>query len=156
MSNRILEHIFKGIVAGLAATLVLWVLKLTRGAVPQLETITFLDHVADALASASGLPAVPAAGWLWHLVIGTLWWGALFGIMVPVLPGRREWVKGTAFGAIAAFLVMVMVMPLAGAGYFGMDLTLLEPIVTFIYHLIYGAVLGAVYGALNTRHTSVA
>lgn len=51
---------------------------------------------------------------------------------------------------------MLMVMPLAGAGDFGMDLSPLEPIATFIYHLLYGAVLGVVYGALGTRRPSVA
>lgn len=154
ITERILKRIFKGIIAGLAGTVVLWILKLAGGAVPQLETIAFLDHVADSLAATSGLPELPAAGWLWHLVIGSLWWGALFGIMVPVLPGRRDWFKGTVFGAIAAFLVMIMVMPLAGAGYFGMDLSPLEPMITFVYHLIYGVVLGAVYGLLATRRTA--
>jgi hypothetical protein len=92
-------------------------------------------------------------GWLWHLVIGTLLWGTLFGIMLPILPGRSYWVKGAAFGVIAGLLTMLLVMPLAGAGYFGMKLTLLDPIVSLVYHIIYGVTLGGVYSLFVGRHT---
>jgi len=78
-------------------------------------------------------------------------WGTLFGIMLPVLPGRRYWVKGIAFGVIAGMLTMLMVMPLAGAGYFGMDLTLLDPVISLVYHLVYGVTLGGVYALLAGR-----
>jgi len=130
---------------------VLWALKLTSGTIPQLETIHFLDRVAKATARATGLPDPLTTGWLWHLTIGTLLWGTLFGIMLPVLPGRRYWVKGIAFGVIAGMLTMLMVMPLAGAGYFGMDLTLLDPVISLVYHLVYGVTLGGVYALLAGR-----
>ena len=38
-----------------------------------------------------------------------------------------------------------MIVPLAGAGYFGMDLSPLQPLITLLLHLAYGAVLGAVF-----------
>lgn len=151
--HSIFERIGRSLVAGLVATAVLWVLKLTRGSIPQLETIVFLDRVADATAKATGLPDPLTHGWLWHLVIGTVLWGTLFGIMIPILPGRKYWIKGCAFGVIAGLLTMLMVMPLAGAGYFGMDLTLLDPVVSVIYHIIYGVTLGGVYALLVGRPT---
>jgi len=49
---------------------------------------------------------------------------------------------------------MLLVMPLAAAGYFGMDLTLLDPVVSLIYHIIYGATLGVVYSLLAGRQTA--
>jgi hypothetical protein len=73
--------------------------------------------------------------------------------MIPILPGRKYWIKGCAFGVIAGLLTMLMVMPLAGAGYFGMDLTLLDPVVSVIYHIIYGVTLGGVYALLVGRPT---
>lgn len=152
--HDIFERVGRGIIASLPATGVLWVLMRTTGFLPQLETIRFLDRVADAMATATGLPDPPMAGWLWHLVIGTLWWGTLFGIMLPILPGRRIWIKGIAFGAIAGMLIMLLVMPLAGAGYFGMELTILDPIVSLIYHIIYGVTLGGVYAFLLSRRTA--
>lgn len=149
--HTIFQRIARSLVAGLVATAVLWLMKLSSGSVPQLETIRFLDRVAEAIAKATGLPDPLMAGWIWHWVIGTLMWGTLFGIMVPILPGQRYWLKGCAFGVIAGLLTMLMVMPLAGAGYFGMELTYLDPVVSLVYHIIYGATLGGVYGLLAGR-----
>jgi hypothetical protein len=148
---RIFRRIGLSLVAGMVATLVLWVLKLSRDTIPQLETIRFLDRFAEATAKATGLPGPLTHGWLWHLGIGILLWGILFGIMLPVLPGRQYWVKGSVFGVIAGLLTMLMVMPLSGAGYFGMDLTLLDPVVSLVYHIIYGVTLGGVYSLLAAR-----
>lgn len=149
--QQIMGRIGRGVLAGLAATLVLSVLELTRGMIPQLETIRFLKNMAEVTANATGLHVLPMAGWLWHFTIGTLWWGALFGIMLPILPGHSPWIKGGAFGIIAGLLIMLMVMPLAGAGYFGMHLHWLDPVITMLYHVIYGVVLGFVYGFLTDR-----
>jgi len=41
---------------------------------------------------------------------------------------------------------MVMVMPMAGAGLFGMKLGLMAPMMTLALHLIFGAVMGLVFG----------
>lgn len=152
--RRIFERTGLSLVAGLVATAVLWLLKLSRGTVPQLETIRFLDHVAEATARATGMPDPLTHGWLWHLGIGTLLWGTLFGIMLPILPGRSCWVKGCAFGVIAGLLTMLLVMPLAAAGYFGMELTLLDPVVSLVYHIIYGVTLGGVYSLLARRYAT--
>jgi len=38
------------------------------------------------------------------------------------------------------------VMPMAGAGFFGMQMGLMAPIMTLVLHLIFGAVLGLVHG----------
>ena len=154
--HTIFQRIARSLVAGLVATAVLWLLKLSSGSVPQLETIHFLDRVAEATAKATGLPDPLMTGWIWHWVIGTLVWGTLFGIMVPILPGQRYWLKGCAFGVIAGLLTMLMVMPLAGAGFFGMELTLLDPVVSLFYHIIYGATLGGVYGLLAGRRSTTA
>ncbi|MGD8587307.1 MAG: hypothetical protein PVG22_00610 [Chromatiales bacterium] len=151
--HRIMHRVGYGLLAGLAGTLVLSLLELTKGLLPQLETIRFLEHVSVATAHVTGLPVLPMAGWLWHFTIGILWWGSLYGFMWPLLPGSRSWVKGVVFGVIAGLLVLLMVMPLAGAGYFGMHLTWLEPLVSMVYHMVYGIVLGAVYGMLTQRRT---
>lgn len=144
----IYKQIYDGIIGGLAATLVLSVLKWSSGTIPQLETITVLDNVATNLAENTGLPQIAFAGWVWHFAIGTLWWGTLFGIMAPIIPGRHFWAKGMVFGLVAAMLIMLMILPLEAAGYFGTEVEPLEPIITILYHLIYGLVLGIVYGRL--------
>lgn len=146
--GQILNRAVCGVFAGLVATAVLWLLKLSKGVVPQLDTIHFLDRVAAALARAGALPHPPMAGWLWHLLIGTLCWGALFGVMVPVLPGRNPVVKGAAFGVITGLLVMLLVMPLEAAGYFGMQLTPWDPVISVFFHVVYGLTLGWVFARL--------
>jgi hypothetical protein len=150
----IVNRIGISIVAGIVATGVLWVLKSTRGSIPQLDTIRFLDRVAEATSKATGLPDTLTTGWIWHWVIGTLIWATLFGIMQPILPGRTFWVKGVAFGVITGLLTMLLVMPLAGAGYFGMDLTLMDPVVSLVYHIIYGVTLAGVYTLISGRRVT--
>jgi hypothetical protein len=42
--------------------------------------------------------------------------------------------------------MMVVLMPMAGAGLFGMNMGVMAPMMTLVLHLIFGAVLGWVYG----------
>lgn len=136
--------------AGFVATGVLSLLVAAKHWIPQLDSVTALDGLAHGVHFALGLPS-PLTGWVLYGVIGVVVWGFLFAVMAPILPGRRFWQKGLAFGVIAALLVWLMVMPLAGAGYFGLHLSPLQPITTLIEHLLYGAVLGTVYGRLRPR-----
>ena len=142
--------IIKGFAAGFVSTCVLSLLMLTKQWVPQLDTITVLDGIAHDFASATGLSA-PFSGWLWHFAIGTLWWGWMYAVMEPILPGRRPWLKGAFFGAIAALLAWLIVLPLAGAGLFGLQLSAVQSLVSLGLHLVYGIVLGLAYAALNRR-----
>ncbi|MDJ0861923.1 MAG: hypothetical protein QNJ87_09570 [Gammaproteobacteria bacterium] len=142
-----IKVILAGMAAGLTATVVLSFLMLTKAWLPQLDPVVMLDGVARAVFSDLEAP-VPLAGWLWHFIIGTLWWGPLFALMAPILPGKRMWQKGVSFGFGAALLIMLMIVPLAGAGYFDMALSPLQPLITLLLHLIYGAVLGTVFQRL--------
>ncbi len=146
--------IARGVVAGFVSTCVLSLLMLTRQWMPQLDTVTVLDGIAHDFALAAGLSA-PFSGWLWHFAIGTLWWGWMYAVMEPILPGRRPWLKGLSFGAIAALLAWLIVVPLAGAGRFGLQLSAVQPLVSLVLHLVYGIVLGVVYAALK-RHSGEA
>ncbi len=144
--------ILRGITAGFIATVLLSVLMLSKDFVPQLDSITMLDGVVRATFRELGtlyLPA-PLGGWVWHFIIGTFWWGAMFAILEPILPGQRPWRKGMAFGFGASLLIFLLVMPVAGAGYFGMHLSAAQPVVTMLEHLVYGAVLGTAYAHLET------
>jgi len=42
-------------------------------------------------------------------------------------------------------------MPMAGAGLFGMRLGMMAPVMTLLMHLVFGAVLGGVYAMLLHR-----
>lgn len=50
--------------------------------------------------------------------------------------------------------MMVAIMPMAGAGMFGMALGMMAPVMTLMLHLIYGAVLGHTYNRLGQSAAS--
>lgn len=99
-----------------------------------------------------GIPMTPLAGWVIHVLIGSVLWGILFALLFYRLPGHVASVKGLLFGTIAWLLMMILVMPMAGAGFFGVHLGPGAPIATLVLHWVYGAVLGVVYGKLSASH----
>ena len=141
-------NIGKGLLAGFVATVVLsalMILKAVMGMMPDMNAIKMLAHMGHGML---GLPASPLVGWIAHFLIGTVAWGILFAVLVDRVPGASPTVKGLVFGTAAWLLMMILVMPMAGAGLFGLHLGIGAPIATLVLHWAYGAVLGAVYGKL--------
>ncbi|MBW6493890.1 MAG: hypothetical protein K0B16_04940 [Burkholderiaceae bacterium] len=140
-----MNNFAKGLIAGFVATAVLsllMVVKSAMGLMPELDVIAMLSAMMG-----SSL----AMGWVAHFMIGAVIWGGLFALVAPSLPGGSHWLKGVSFGIAAWVLMMVAVMPMAGAGFFGMQLGMSAPVMTLVLHVIFGAVLGAVYAALKSR-----
>lgn len=152
------HHIVKGMYAGFIATIalsVIMVIKALMGMLPKMNAIKMLAGMAHGYL---GLPMTPAIGWVLHFLIGSVIWGLFFALLYHRLPGRAAAVKGIAFGTFAWFLMMVIVMPMTGAGLFGLHIGIGAPVATLVLHWIYGAVLGAVYsklvaGSLFISHT---
>ncbi|MDQ6957521.1 MAG: hypothetical protein Q9M24_00235 [Mariprofundaceae bacterium] len=143
-----MNKIRKSMVAGFVATIVLSVLmvmKMKMGVMPDLNAIKMMTTMAHGML---GTPAVPVVGWMMHFMIGTVLWGVLFAVIGKLLPGSGYVSKGLSFGVLAWVLMMVMVMPMAGAGFFGLSLGMMAPVMTLMLHLVYGAVLGGLYGKL--------
>jgi len=139
--------LFRGVAAGFVATCILSALMLTKKWLPQFDTITLLDGIADGLAIDAGLPH-PFAGWLWHFIVGSLVWGWIYAVMEPIIPGRCPWRKGLYFGLMVTLLVWFSVLPLAGAGAFGAHLSWIQPFVSLAQHLIYGIALALAFDRL--------
>jgi len=138
----------KSMIAGFIATVVLsvfMVIKMKMGVMPDLNVIKMMTTMAHGML---GTPAVPIVGWVMHFMIGTVVWGVLFALIGKSLPGGGYVSKGLSFGVLAWVLMMVMVMPIAGAGFFGLSLGIMAPVMTLMLHLVYGAVLGGLYGKL--------
>ena len=53
-------------------------------------------------------------------------------------------------------MMMIVMMPIAGAGLFGQRLGMMTPVVTLVLHLVFGVVLGGVYGLLGDKPRSTA
>ena len=93
------------------------------------------------------MPAI--MGWIAHFAIGTIAWGGLFALIQDRLPGNTLWLRGVVFGIGAWLMMMIAVMPMAGAGLFGMALGIMAPMMTLILHVIFGAVLGGAFSVLG-------
>lgn len=134
-----MSNIKAGLAAGFSATVVLSAMMIAKsmmGVMPELDVIQMLSAMM-------GAPA--AMGWLGHFMIGTLAWGGGFALLYGMIPGSGAVLKGVLFGIAAWLGMMIMVMPMAGAGFFGMAFGIMAPMMTLVLHIIFGAVLGAVY-----------
>jgi uncharacterized membrane protein YagU involved in acid resistance len=130
-----------GVMAGFFATLVISMLMMVKTASGQFPEL----HVIRTLSDMMGVNLVIGAGI--HMLIGSVVWGIAFAMLAGRLPGRSYLVKGIVFGVLAWLMMMSIFMPLAGAGFFAVERgTIVVPVMTLIYHLVFGAVLGTVYG----------
>ncbi|EMP54732.1 hypothetical protein MSNKSG1_15522 [Marinobacter santoriniensis NKSG1] len=139
----------KAIGAGFIATVILsiiMVLKSMMGVMPQMNAIAMLTQMAHGMA---GMPASPAVGWVLHFVIGSLIWGVLFALLYAKLPGASALPKALSFSVLAWLLMMVVVMPIAGQGLFGLGIGVMASVATLVLHLIWGLALGVSYRMLN-------
>src|SRR5258708_28985026 len=112
----------KGIGAGFIATIVLSAIMLMKqgmGVMPQMNPIEMITHMAGA--------GTPLAGWIGHFFIGTILWGVIYAWVDPKLPGPH-WLRGAVFATGAWLIMMVVMMPMAGAGLFGMLRGLMAPV----------------------------
>lgn len=67
-----------------------------------------------------------------------------------MLPGTNRVGHGVTLGVIGWLIMMVVLMPMAGAGLFGRNMGVMATLMTLVLHLIFGAVLGWVYGRSAT------
>lgn len=135
-----MHNIGTGLVAGFVATVALSALMVVKdmmGVMPELDVARMLGTM---------MGGGPRAGWIGHFAIGTVIWGTAFAWLAPHLRGDSHWLRGVMFGLGAWLLMMLLVIPMAGAGLFGLTIGLMAPIMTLVLHVVYGAVLGGVYG----------
>ncbi len=148
MANRIVKGLLAGFIATIALS-VLMVMKAKMGMMPQMNAIKMLTGMAHGI---MGTPLTPVVGWVLHFIIGSVLWGIAYTLLFERIPTQSPIAKGMLFGTAAWILMMIVVMPLAGAGLFGLKLGIGAPIATLILHWVYGAVLGAVYGRPSSVH----
>ncbi len=137
-----MSNISKGLAAGLVATIALsavMVMKATMGFMPELD-------LPRMIAGMLGRADMPAVGWIVHFLIGIVIYGLAIALLDARLPGTGHIGHGVLIGVIGWLVMMVMLMPIAGVGLFGMQLGFMAPMMTLVLHLIFGAVLGWFYG----------
>jgi hypothetical protein len=137
-----MKNLIRGAEAGLVATIVLSAIMLMKGMMglmPELDVVAMLAAMMNSSAM---------MGWIAHFMIGAIVWGGSYAVLQGSIPGGSSVMKGVVFGIGAWMIMMLAVMPMAGAGMFGMKLGMMAPIMTMMLHAIFGAVLGGVYGKL--------
>jgi hypothetical protein len=142
-----MQKVFNALLAGLGATIVLsllMVLKTKMGVMPDLDIINMI-----AVTMGGGA----ALGWAVHFIIGVVGYGAAMVILNERLPSDSPIGHGVIIGFLGWLIMMIMVMPIAGVGLFGMAMGLMAPMMTLVLHLIFGTVLGWTYGKLLSNST---
>ena len=148
------ESIKSGLTAGFAASAAvgaLMIIKTQLGILPELNPIGDIVAIVDRY---TGLQFPPDTGWIGHFVIGAVGWGVIYTWIRKLLPGPAV-VRGLIFGVLAWLVMMIVFMPVAGHGFFGLSLGIAAPLATFAQHLVFGAVLGAVYAAPEAPPPSI-
>ena len=130
-----------GFLSGLLGTYVAGSMLLVNNAFHSFPDV----RVAKTLAEVLGSPGHTLVGVAAILIAGIFVFGALFAVLAPRLPMRMYLAKSLAFAAASWVLMMVLFMPLAGAGFFGLERSPVVPAVTLVLNLAYWLVLGMSY-----------
>lgn len=133
----------QGLIAGIIATAVLSALMLLKGAMGMLPQFNVIAMLANTLGGG------PLLGWAAHIAIGVVLYGLVFANLSSMLPGRSATVKGVTLGLIGWLAMMLVAMPVMGAGIFAASLGLPVVVATLVLHLIFGAVLGFSFGKIG-------
>ena len=139
-----MSNIVKVLLAGLAATLVLsalMVMKTMVGVMPELD-------LPKMIAGMMGSSGTPMLDWAVHSVIGIVGYGLAIAFLNARLPSPIPIFHGVIIAMVGWLVMMAIMMPMVGAGLFGMNMGLMAPMMTLVLHLVFGAVLGWVYGKL--------
>jgi len=143
-----MSTIIAGIKAGFIGTVALSAIMIVKdmmGVMPELNVI----HM---LANMMGMSVM--LGWVMHFMIGSFIWGIGFTVIYTLLPGKSATTKGISFGILAWLGMMIMVMPMAGAGIFGLNMGIVAPMMTLMLHVIFGWVMGRVFASQKVADDS--
>jgi len=97
-----------------------------------------------------------AMGWVAHFMIGTIVWGGIFAVANKSIPGSTQTLKGVVLGIVAWLMMMIVVMPMAGGGFFGMNFGMMGFAMPLMLHIIFGAVMGFVAAYLDEGSAAAA
>lgn len=133
----------RGIIAGLVATIVLSVLMVLKGMMGIMPELNVIAMLAGQMGGSTMM------GWVAHFVVGAIIYGLAFANLRGMLPGGSNLVKGIVLGIIGWLMMMVVVMPMMGAGMFAMNMGMMATVATLMLHIIFGLVLGLAYDKIG-------
>lgn len=136
-----------GMISGFTATVVLSALMVIKGRMGLMPDVDVIAMLARQMGSSTVM------GWLAHFMIGVIGYGIAYALVFSRLSLGGHALRGLVLGIAGWLVMMVMLMPMMGAGLFGMQMPsgMMVPVATLMLHVIFGAVLGLVFGKLVTR-----
>lgn len=139
-----MNNLLKGALAGLAATIVLSMLMIMKGMMGLMPDVDIIAMLAGKMGGSAMM------GWIAHFMIGVVGYGIAYALVFSKLAIGGHLIRGIALGIAGWLAMMVAIMPMMGAGMFGMDLPsgMMAPVATMMLHIIFGATLGFVYNKL--------
>lgn len=137
-----------GLIAGFVATAVLSVIMVLKSMMGVMPDVNAIAMMAAMIGEKTGMANTIPLAWVMHFAIGTFGWGGLYLILHGVLPGSSL-VRGILFGVGAWLIMMLVVMPMHGAGLFGLNIGPHATMATLMLHIVFGAVLGTVFSRLS-------
>jgi len=141
-----MADLFKGITAGLIATLAVTAVLAVNAVTslfPSLNLIALVNVTLHA-------PPHALAGWIVHGTAAAAAGGSVYAWLEPRLDADHPVKRGILFGVATWLASMLLFMPAAGAGVFGLRIGVHLPIATLLLHLGYGALLGWLYDRLGS------
>jgi hypothetical protein len=141
----------KSMMAGLVATGVLSVVILLVSLLPGVTPALVVLNVPKLIAAGLGLPEAPLLGWTMHFLTGVVIYGSAMAALSSGLAWNHHVGRGLLLGAMGWTLMMVWLMPVMGAGLFGIEFGFMTPVLTLALHLLFGGILGWVDGRMTRR-----
>jgi hypothetical protein len=139
-SDILLTGAWTGFVATLVMTAVILIVKKSGNAPMDLFVMLGRQALGKKTKEADARPV----GMGMHIVIGVVW-GIVFVWLGTngFLFNQFNYMTGMGFAMLPWMLMMLIALPMMGAGIFGIEKSTKIPLVTLILHLVYGASLGA-------------
>lgn len=136
-----MNRIQAGIYGGILGTIVAGSMLLLNNALHGIPEI----HVVRSIAAMLGASNHIMAGVIAFVILGIFVGGGLFAAFAPKLPMPGYFGKSLAFAGATWLFLMLVCMPVTGAGLFGLHGGVIVPEATLVLNLAYWLVLGLTY-----------
>jgi len=132
--------LWAGLIAGFVATTILSMMQLMKQKMNIMPQLDMIRMISGMMGASRGM------GWVVHFIGGTVLYGLTYVYLFAGLGPDAHWLSGAALGAAGWLMAMLVMMPMAGNGVFGMKLGVMVPVMALMMHIVFGAIIGFVYG----------
>ena len=140
-------EIKNALIGGIAGTVVMTLMMMY--AAPMLT-----GHPMDIAAMLGAMLGGYTMGMIAHIMMGVIIFPIAYVIAYDFLPGSPV-VKGLSFGTLLWVGAVVVIMPMAGAGFMMSNIGgIMAVMAALMGHLVYGGLLGALAGGASKAHAA--